>query len=185
MIGDAIEAEGIPRPLGDQRIDLDDPVRPRAQADQARDDQVAEPRMVIVAPPVLVRPAQGMQDVPRDPAAGVRVEVLVDPGDDRAVGPREVLRPGVGHQQREVILLVERGLEAILVEQVGQGHERLGGGVRPRRAVPEALVVVRLVEPGMPALGRRRPERRGEPVRVGQLRRRDLAPGAAGRSTRG
>ena len=183
MVEHVVEAEPVPLAGGHERVDLDDVVFSRAQADQAGNDQVAITGMVIVLAafchagfPALLPLALilGFEHGAAQPIARARVEVLVDPRHDRAVGLLEPVTARVDPQRLEVVLLANRVL-FVVVQHVGHRRERHGCRHRPARPVPlTGVALVGELETRMSLLGGRRAERCPEALRVGQLLPRDL-----------
>ena len=105
VVEHVVEAEVVPRAVGHQRIDLDLVRHARPQPDQARDDQVAEGRVVVVLAALLNcrRPLRSIVRQIHSPVSGLRFSSIH--GTTRAVVELQVVRLRVDLQQIEVVLL--------------------------------------------------------------------------------
>ena len=123
VVGNAVQREVGPVIRG-ERIHFEQAVGARAQAHEPGDDRVHVPGVKIVLAVI-----EGVVAVP---GAVVGVRRLRDEGH-----PAESLGPGVHAEQSQIVGLGDIGL-MVVVQQVGEGDERLGGRVRPGVATPHA-----------------------------------------------
>ena len=127
--------------------------------DDLAHDQVTLAHVAVLRHPALAGiPGPVLPDLqPRagDPVAGERVQVLVDPGNDPSVLELPAVASDVDPQRVEVVRLREDVL-VVVVDQVGRRLQGGGGGERPARAIPLAVVpLVGELEPGVTLLGGR------------------------------
>ena len=130
VVTNAVHAEIIPLTVRNEGFHFEHVVGPRPQPDQTRNHEVGEAGMVVIGAARFVD----------DPVARERVQVLGDPG--LAV---LVLRAAYIRRKRQVVFFGGDML-LVVVQQVGQGDQCLGRGIRPGWTIPQAVVVVLLHE---------------------------------------
>src|SRR6266542_1831703 len=135
-------------------MDVHHVIRPRAQADDAGDDQVGERRVVVIPAAFLAA---------LEPLAGRFIEVFTDVG--LAI---EAMRAGVGEEGVEIVARRDDVLR-IITQDIRERAQRLRSGERPDGAIPFALAASVRAELRMPSLRRGDTERRAETLRAGEL----------------
>ena len=168
MVPHLVQAEEVPR-ARHQWVDFDRVISARPQADQAADHQVAIRGVVIVLAAFGDHRTALPEQCPGSPVAVGGVKILINPGHHAAIIELEVVGACVNFEQVEVILRADEVL-LVVVEEVGEGGERDGGGVGPARTIPLALVTgVSHGELGMPPLGGGRAKGCVESQRIHEL----------------
>ena len=175
-VAEVVKNEVVPR-RGAERIDREAVRALRHEADESRDHQVAERRVVVVLAALAGLLLALKEERAGDPVRRVGIHVLVDPGHCRVepasdgIGGRAVQLVSEGvlpHQEREALALA--GLARAGVETVDVCRERDGGRERPARSVPLALVpLVGDCEALRAALWEREPVLGGEALLVEEL----------------